>query len=59
MLADLPVNSTALASSFLGVRLPSLYQPLRHSVDMGRIFEGGELGWTLDSHVTTFRTMLT
>ncbi len=24
---------------------------------MGRIFEGGELGWTLDSHVTTFSTI--
>ena len=30
---------------------------LRHPIDMGRIFEGGELGWTLDSHVTTFRTI--
>ncbi len=27
---------------------------LRHPIDMGRIFEGSELGWTLDSHVTTF-----
>ena len=30
---------------------------LRHPIDMGRIFEGGELGGTLDSHVTTFRTI--
>ncbi len=30
---------------------------LRHPIDMGRIFEGGELGWTLDSHVTTFGTI--
>ena len=30
---------------------------LRHPIDMGRIFEGGELGETLDSHVTTFRTI--
>ena len=28
---------------------------LRHPIDMGRIFEGSELGWTLDSHVATFR----
>ena len=30
---------------------------MRHPIDMGRIFEGGELGWTLDSHVTTFSTI--
>ena len=30
---------------------------LRHPIDMGSIFEGRELGWTLDSHVTTFRTI--
>jgi signal transduction histidine kinase len=30
---------------------------LRHPIDMGRIFEGSELGWTLDSHVATFRTI--
>ena len=30
---------------------------LRHPIDMGRIFEGSELGWTLDSHVTTFSTI--
>ena len=30
---------------------------LRHPIDMGRIFEGGELGWTLDSHVATFSTI--
>ncbi len=30
---------------------------LRHPIDMGRIFEGSELGWTLDSHVTTFGTI--
>ena len=30
---------------------------LRHPIDMGRIFEGGELGETLDSHVTTFGTI--
>ena len=27
---------------------------LRHPIDMGRIFEGRELGRTLDSHVSTF-----
>ena len=30
---------------------------LRHPIDMGRIFEGNELGWTLDSHVATFSTI--
>ena len=30
---------------------------LRHPIDMGSIFEGRDLGWTLDSHVTTFRTI--
>ena len=30
---------------------------LRHPIGMGRIFEGSELGWTLDSHVATFRTI--
>ena len=30
---------------------------LRHPIDLGRIFEGGELGETLDSHVTTFGTI--
>ena len=30
---------------------------LRHPIDMGRIFEGRDLGWTLDSHVATFRTI--
>ena len=30
---------------------------LRHPIDMGRIFEGSELGWALDSHVATFRTI--
>ena len=30
---------------------------LRHPIDMGRIFEGRELGWTLDSHVATFRSI--
>ncbi len=30
---------------------------LRHPIDMGRIFEGGELGWTLDSHVATFKSI--
>ena len=30
---------------------------LRHPIDIGRIFEGSELGWTLDSHVATFRTI--
>ena len=30
---------------------------LRHPIDMGSIFEGSELGWTLDSHVATFRTI--
>ena len=24
---------------------------------MGRIFDGRELGWTLDSHVATFRSI--
>ena len=27
---------------------------LRHPIDMGRIFDGRDLGWTLDSHVATF-----
>ena len=30
---------------------------LRHPIDMGRIFEGNELGLTLDSHVATFRSI--
>ena len=30
---------------------------LRHPIDMGRIFEGRELGWTLDSHVATFTSV--
>ena len=30
---------------------------LRHPIDMGRIFEGGGLAGTLDSHVATFRTI--
>ena len=30
---------------------------LRHPIDLGRIFEGSELGWILDSHVATFRTI--
>ena len=30
---------------------------LRHPIDLGRIFEGSELGWTLDSHVATFSTI--
>ena len=30
---------------------------LRHPIDLGRIFEGSELGWTLDSHIATFRTI--
>ncbi|MCY4583486.1 MAG: histidine kinase [Chloroflexi bacterium] len=30
---------------------------LRHPIDMGRIFEGSGLGWTLDSHVATYRTI--
>ena len=30
---------------------------LRHPIDMGRIFDGRELGWTLDSHVATFRSI--
>ena len=30
---------------------------LRHPIDMGRIFEGSELGGTLDSHVATFSTI--
>ena len=30
---------------------------LRHPIDMGRIFEGNDLGWTLDSHVATFSTI--
>ena len=30
---------------------------LRHPIDMGRIFEGSDLGWTLDSHVATFGTI--
>ena len=30
---------------------------LRRPIDMGRIFDGRELGWTLDSHVATFRSI--
>ena len=30
---------------------------LRHPIDMGRIFDGRDLGWTLDSHVATFRSI--
>ena len=30
---------------------------LRHPIDMGRIFDGRDLGWTLDSHVATFSTI--
>ena len=30
---------------------------LRHPMDLGRIFEGRGLGWTLDSHVATFRAI--
>ena len=30
---------------------------LRHPIDMGRIFEGRELGRTLDSHVSTFTSV--
>ena len=30
---------------------------LRHPIDMGRIFDGRELGRTLDSHVATFRSI--
>ena len=30
---------------------------LRHPIDMGRIFEGRELGRTLDSHVATFTSV--
>ena len=30
---------------------------LRHPIDMGRIFDGRELGWTLESHVATFRSV--
>ena len=30
---------------------------LRYPIDMGRIFDGRELGWTLDSHVATFRSI--
>ena len=30
---------------------------LRHPIDMGRIFDGGDLGWTLDSHVATFTSV--
>ena len=30
---------------------------LRHPIDMGRIFDGRELGWTLDSHVATFTSV--
>ena len=32
---------------------------LRHPIDMGRIFDGRDLGWTLDSHVATFRSITT
>ena len=30
---------------------------LRHPIDLGRIFDGRELGSTLDSHVATFKTI--
>ena len=30
---------------------------LRHPIDMGRIFDGRELGWTLESHVATFTSV--
>ena len=30
---------------------------LRRPIDMGRIFDGRDLGWTLDSHVATFRSI--
>ena len=30
---------------------------LRHPIDMGRIFDGRDLGWTLDSHVATFSSI--
>ena len=30
---------------------------LRHPIDMGRIFDGRDLGLTLDSHVATFRSI--
>ena len=30
---------------------------LRHPIDMGRLFEGRELGRTLDSHLTTFTSI--
>ena len=30
---------------------------LRHPIDVGRIFEGRDLGWTLDSHVATFTSI--
>ena len=30
---------------------------LRHPIDMGRIFDGRDLGWTLDSHVATFTSI--
>ena len=30
---------------------------LRHPIDVGRIFDGRDLGWTLDSHVATFTSV--
>ena len=30
---------------------------LRHPIDMGRIFDGRDLAWTLESHVATFRAI--
>ena len=30
---------------------------LRHPIDMGRIFDGRDLGWALDSHVATYRAI--
>ena len=30
---------------------------LRHPIDVSRIFDGRDLGWTLDSHVATYRTI--
>ena len=32
---------------------------LRHPIDMGRIFDGRDLGWALDSHVATFSSITT
>ena len=47
---------TAMLDAISRLSKTAVWQ-LRHPIDMGRIFEGNELGWTLDSHVATFSTI--